>query len=202
MSFLNYFFRLNYRYRSLIRNNVTFIGGLPATPCIAIHVRHSDKVREFVPQPLVDYLAVATLNFPSIKNVFLMTDDPGVYQDAITLSPLPFNISYIQDPYLKKNSRKNPHAIVQKDQDSITLILIAQLAWALSCDYTVTGPSHLGDVIISLKMATSAVFSRVFQSKVLPLVPTKWKLERKVTYKRFYLQLEKRRHTLFKSRHS
>ncbi|CAO3574141.1 unnamed protein product [Mortierella alpina] len=148
-SMLTYYaVRPNYKLRELLRRSSK---ALP--PCIAIHVRHSDKIEETSLFNLTEYMAQAfQLRATSgASNIYLMTDD-GQVIEASTHYPPDFQFQYMNITRSNQGWRKEIYAgLLRKKQEEIFL---TDLYSAVRCQQSVvTFSSNVGRLIGELSYA-------------------------------------------------
>ncbi|KAF9290021.1 hypothetical protein BGZ68_008102 [Mortierella alpina] len=148
-SMLTYYaVRPNYKLRELVRRSSKAV-----PPCIAIHVRHSDKYLEADLFDLSDYMAQASqLRAKSgASNIYLMTDDESVVQSTQHyLSD--FQFQYMEQIRSNQGWEKDLDAgLTRQKQEEIFLI---DLYSAVRCEQSVvTFSSNVGRLIAELSYA-------------------------------------------------
>ncbi|GJJ74825.1 glycoprotein 6-alpha-L-fucosyltransferase [Entomortierella parvispora] len=147
-SMLTYYVtRPNAQMRQLIRESPKF-----PTPCIAIHVRHSDKRKEAELLDLPAYMEKAKKYKAKtgISDIYLMTDDENVIQSTKDFPDFKFH--YRDVPRTNQGWVADMEAGITKEQQEINFILDVQSA-AHCQKFIVTYSSNVGRLIAELAYA-------------------------------------------------
>ncbi|KAF9290020.1 hypothetical protein BGZ68_008101 [Mortierella alpina] len=143
-----YAVRPNYKLRELVRRSSKAV-----PPCIAIHVRHSDKVQEAHLFDLADYMAQASqLRAKSgASNIYLMTDDQRVIESTQHyLSD--FQFRYME--LLRSNEGWEKEIDGGLSREKQEEVFLTDLYSAVRCDQSVvTHSSNIGRLIAELSYA-------------------------------------------------
>ncbi|KAF9560238.1 hypothetical protein EC968_006260 [Mortierella alpina] len=144
-----YAVRPNHRLRELIRRSSK---ALP--PCIALHVRHSDKITEAQLFDLKDYMAQALqLRATSgASNIYLMTDDERVIESSQDYLP-DFLFQYMDMMRSNQGWEKDIDAGLSRERQEE--VFLTDLYSAVRCQQSVvTHSSNIGRLIAELSYAT------------------------------------------------
>ncbi|KAF9342999.1 hypothetical protein BGX26_006457 [Mortierella sp. AD094] len=150
-SMLTYYVtRPNFKLREAIIKSA-----MVTTPCISIHVRHSDKVIEAALLDFSKYMEAATLykSKTGISNIYLMTDDPGVISASKSSGYRDFQFHYLDLP--RSNRGWNVDAQNGVSLDSQEKNFLVDVYSAAQCQHIiVTYSSNVGRLIAELAYAT------------------------------------------------
>ncbi|KAG0233355.1 hypothetical protein BGW41_001517 [Actinomortierella wolfii] len=148
-SMLTYYaVRPNTKLREILRSKLTF-----PTPCISIHVRHSDKHYEatLIDMPAYMEKAKAYKDKTGISDIFLMTDDDAVIQ--ATKDYPEFRFHYMDVPRTNKGWQADTNAGISRDQQEINFLV--DVFSATQCQHSiVTYSSNVGRLIAEIMYAT------------------------------------------------
>ncbi|KAF9954173.1 hypothetical protein BGZ72_004792 [Mortierella alpina] len=142
-----YAVRPNYKLRELVRR---FSKAAP--PCIALHVRHSDKITEAELFDLGDYMAQAfQLRATSgASNIYLMTDDERVIESSKNYSD--FQFQYMEMMRSNQGWEKDIEAGLSRSRQEE--VFLTDLYSAVRCQQgVVTHSSNIGRLIAELSYA-------------------------------------------------
>ncbi|KAG0021428.1 hypothetical protein BGZ80_002396 [Entomortierella chlamydospora] len=142
--------RPNYKMRAEIRQS-----SMPITPCISIHVRHSDKKIEAIPLNFKQYMDVAIKykSMTGISNIYLMSDDPAVIAETKLQKYKDFRFQY-QDVKRTNEGWESDimHGVSIDTQERNFLIDIHSAA---QCQHSIlTYSSNVGRLIAELAYGT------------------------------------------------
>ncbi|KAF9965496.1 hypothetical protein BGZ70_004721 [Mortierella alpina] len=143
-----YAVRPNYKLRKLLRRSSKAV-----PPCIAIHIRHSDKIEEADLFDLTDYMAQAfQLRATSgASNIYLMTDDEKVIESR-TQYPPDFQFQCMDMMRSNQGWRKDIDAGLSRDRQEETFL--TDLYSAVRCQQSVvTYSSNIGRLMAELSYA-------------------------------------------------
>ncbi|KAF9343522.1 hypothetical protein BGX26_005607 [Mortierella sp. AD094] len=141
--------RPNFKMREVIRQTSTVI-----TPCMSIHVRHSDKGAE---APLLDfpkYMEAASLykSKTGISNIYLMTDDPKVLALTNSTEYKDFRFQYLGVPRTNKGWEADAKHGLSLDVQERNFII--DIYSAAQCQHNiVTYSSNVGRLIAEVAYA-------------------------------------------------
>eukprot|EP01132_Coremiostelium_polycephalum_P003225 gene3225-4037_t len=109
-----------------------------STKCISMHVRHGDKFREAQLLPFSFYLeAMSVINLTNIHTVFLMTDDPGVIEEAKMISTPELQFKYLDIERVDHSGTipKEAHFYFTDDPSKYGYELYTEMEIASDCEY-------------------------------------------------------------------
>eukprot|EP01132_Coremiostelium_polycephalum_P003212 gene3212-4024_t len=105
-----------------------------STKCISMHVRHGDKSREAKTFPFSYYLeAMSFLNLTNIHTVFVMTDDPGVIEEAKKISTPELQFKYLDVE--RVNKTRPAHNYFTESPNKYGYELYTEMEIASDCEY-------------------------------------------------------------------
>lgn len=148
-SMLTYYaVRPNAQLRALLRNSSTV-----GTPCMSIHVRHSDKGHEAPLLELSKYMEKAKRYKAKtgLSNVYLMTDDEQVIQT--TKNYPDFQFHYMDVPRSNQGWEADTRAGISREQQEVNFLV--DIYSAARCQHSiVTYSSNVGRLIAEILYAT------------------------------------------------
>ncbi|KAG0039618.1 hypothetical protein BGZ83_002762, partial [Gryganskiella cystojenkinii] len=142
-----YVVRPNAHMREIIRNAPTF-----ATPCIAIHVRHSDKWVEARLLSLSKYMRAAERfrAMSGVSSIYLMTDDDKVIQS--TKNYPDFHFHFRDVPRTNHGWEADVQAGISREQQEVNFLI--DIYSAAQCQQIVlTYSSNVGRLISEIAFA-------------------------------------------------
>ncbi|CAO3568035.1 unnamed protein product [Mortierella alpina] len=143
-----YAVRPNYKLRELLRRSSKAV-----PPCIAMHIRHSDKIEEARLFDLTDYMAQAfQLRATSgASNIYLMTDDEKVIESRKHYPP-DFQFQFMDMMRSNQGWRKDIDAGLSREKQEETFL--TDLYSAVRCQQSVvTHSSNIGRLMAELSYA-------------------------------------------------
>ncbi|KAF9109035.1 hypothetical protein BGX27_008057 [Mortierella sp. AM989] len=147
-SMLTYYaIRPNFKIREMMRQSSPV-----ATPCISIHVRHSDKLEEAPPIALSEYMkhAYQVKEKTGISNIYLMSDDQQVIEGSKDFPD--FQFRYLDMPRSNRgwlNDRKEGMSM-----DSMERNFLIDILSAAQCQHMVlTYSSNVGRLMAEIAFA-------------------------------------------------